>query len=205
GDSLTVDDEPGNQMAGYDVRLRAPWSALPVAFYAQAIGEDEAGGLPSKFLGLMGIEGWGGSRFGSYRLHAEYADTACSFSRENPEFDCAYRNALYPQGYTHRGRIIGHALDNDGRMYSAGFLLVRPSGETWSMLARRVQLNRAGAAPDLVHTTSASPDELENVEVQYNRAFAWGELHLGAGYDRYDGPARQGSETRGFVRWRQGF
>ena len=37
----------------------------------------------------------------------EYSDTACNFSREAPKFDCAYRNSIYPQGYTHRGRIIG--------------------------------------------------------------------------------------------------
>jgi hypothetical protein len=203
--TLAVEEEPGNQMAGYDLRLRSPWPALPLALYAQAIGEDEAGGLPSRFIGLGGIELWGASRLRSYRIHAEYADTATSFFRDTPTFDYAYRNALYPQGYAHRGRAIGHTLDNDGRMYSFGVLLVRASGETWSLLARRVDLNRDGSVPDSVHTASAAADELENVEVQYNHTFAWGELQMGAGYDSYNGPAREGSETRGFIRWRQGF
>lgn len=203
GDGLTLEEEPGNQMAGYDARLRSPWPALPMALYAQMIGEDEAGGLPSKFLGLGGAELWGSSRIGSHRVHVEYADTACNFSRSDPEFDCAYRHPLYPDGYTHRRRAIGHALDGDGRMYAAGLGLVRPSGEAWNLLLRRVELNRAGAVPDLLHTVSRVPEELENVEVQYNHAFARGELRLGAGYDRFRGPVPTASVTRGFIEWRQ--
>lgn len=202
-ESLSIDEEPGNQMGGYDFRLRSPWPTVPAAIYGQAIGEDEAGALPSKFLGLMGLEAWGVTPLGSHRIHIEYADTACSFSRQNPEFDCAYRNPLYPQGYTHRKRSIGHALDSDGRMYSAGILLVRRSGETWSLVARRIELNRAGSVPDNAHTTSPTPDELDNLELQYNRGLTWGTLRLGAGYDSYDGPARDGSKTRGFIRWLQ--
>ena len=100
--------------------MRSPWKALPVAFYTQWIGEDEAGGLPSKFLGLFGLESWGSTRFGGCRLRAEYADTACKFTREQPAYNCAYRNGIYPQGYTYRGRIIGHSMDNDSRMFSLG-------------------------------------------------------------------------------------
>jgi hypothetical protein len=197
GDGVAVETEAGNQMAGYDARIRSPWNGLPVAIYAQMIGEDEAGGLPSKFLGLAGAELWGGMRMGSYRLHVEYADTSCSFSRSDPEFDCAYRNNLYPDGYAYRGRVIGHALDTDGRMYSAGVELVRPSGETFSLLVRSMDLNRAGAVPDPAHHLSPGPDDLENIELQYNHSFARRELRLGAGYDR--------RRVSGFIEWRQEF
>ncbi len=202
---LTPENEPGNQMAGYDARIRSPWNRLPVAIYAQLIGEDEAGGLPSKFLGLAGAELWGGMRLGSWRLHVEYADTSCSFSHSEPEFDCAYRNALYPDGYAYRGRAIGHALDTDGRLSAAGMELVRPSGETFSLLVRSMELNRAGAVPDPVHHVSPGPDDLENIELQYNRPLARGELRLGAGYDRHGDRVPETSETRGFIEWRQEF
>ena len=46
--AATSEEQPGNQMAGYDMRLRSPWRALPLAFYTQWIGEDEAGGLPTQ-------------------------------------------------------------------------------------------------------------------------------------------------------------
>ena len=54
-----LEDQPGNQLAGFDVRWTWPGGAVPAAFYAQAIGEDEAGYLPSKYLGLFGVETWG--------------------------------------------------------------------------------------------------------------------------------------------------
>jgi len=203
--SLSASAEPGNQMAGYDFRLRSPWKALRAAFYGQLIGEDEAGGLPSKFLGLMGAEAWGDSGWGSYRVHAEFADTSCEFSRQRPQFNCAYRNGLYPQGYTFRGRIVGDALDNDGRMYSVGAILVRADGSSWSALARKAELNRDEQGTDPTHTVSRSRDELKNLELQYNRAFARGELGVGLGLDAFGGPLQSGSSLRGFVQWRQGF
>jgi len=199
-DELSEDEEPGNQMAGYDARLSSPWKALPMALYTQWIGEDEAGGFPSKFLGLLGAEIWGSNRLGGWRLHGEFADTACTFTREEPDFNCAYRNTLYPQGYTYRGRIIGHSMDNDSRMYSLGGTLVRPGGDVVSFLARKVELNRDGTGE---HTISDVPLDLYNVELRYSRSFGVGRLSLGAGYD--DSPAASGSDVRGFLTWQQGF
>ncbi len=178
-------DQPGNQMAGYDMRLRSPWKALPLAFYTQWIGEDEAGGLPSKFIGLFGLEIWGSSALGGWRLRAEYADTACNFTREAPEFDCAYRNAIYPQGYAYRGRIIGHSMDNDSRMYSLAGLLTRANGDVLSLTLRRVELNRDGGA----HAISDVPLDLDNVELRYSRVFGVGKVSVGVGYDDPASPA----------------
>jgi hypothetical protein len=200
-DSLAAAEQPGNQMAGYDVRLRSPWRGLPMAVYGQFIGEDEAAGLPSKFLGLMGVEAWGGGTQGSWRAHAEYTDTTCSFSRERPQVDCAYRNSVYPQGYTHRGRMIGHSMDNDGRMLSVGAIWVRPSGASWSAMARRVDINRYGGTPDTAHALSPSPRRVEDLQLGWQRP-------LGAGAGNH-GRLRVGvgafnSEAYGFVEWRRG-
>lgn len=198
--SLSPEEQPGNQMAGYDLRLRSPWRTVPVAVYGQFIGEDEAGGLPSKFLGLMGVEIWGASDLGSHRVHLEHADTACSFSRQRPQVDCAYRNSVYPQGYTYRGRMLGHALDNDGRMWSLGAVLVRPGGSSWNLLLRRVESNRIGAVPDTVHAVSPSPSKFEDIQIGY----AHGRLRAGAGYvtsGAASGPVAAG--FHGYLEWRQ--
>ena len=57
GDAGTTEEtEPGNQLAGFDFRWSNMWFGQPMAFYAQAIGEDEAGGFPSRYLGQLGIE-----------------------------------------------------------------------------------------------------------------------------------------------------
>jgi hypothetical protein len=200
-DGVVSQEQPGNQMAGYDLRIRSPWRALPVAFYTQWIGEDEAGGLPSKFIGLAGLEGWGSTKVGAIRLRAEYADTACSFTRQQPEFGCAYRNAIYPQGYTYRRAPIGHAMDNDSRMYSLAGLLTRDNGDVLSIIARRVELNRDGGP----HPISTVPADLDNVELQYSRVFGIGKVSLGVGHDATDSAAGSNSDLRGFMIWQQGF
>jgi hypothetical protein len=194
------EDQPGNQMAGYDIRLRSPWKKLPIALHTQWIGEDEAGGLPSKFLGLAGIEGWMSSRLGGLRLRAELADTTCTFTREQPEFDCAYRNAIYPQGYTHRGRVIGHAMDNDSRMYSFGATLSRPNGETYGLTLRKVAINRDGGP----HAISPVPLDLRNVELRHSRPLGAGRLDAGVEFEDSSNAAFD-SKVRGFLTWSQGF
>jgi hypothetical protein len=200
-DSLTDAEQPGNQMAGYDARLRSPWPALPMAVYGQFIGEDEAGGLPSKFLGLMGVEAWGGNTLGSWRAHAEYTDTTCSFSRQRPQVDCAYRNSVYPQGYTHRGRMIGHSMDNDSRMLAFGAIWVRPSGQSWSALARRVELNRYGGTPDTSHALAPAPRRVDDIQLGWRQPLGSGAGSLGT---LRVGVGAFNSEAYGFVEWRQG-
>jgi hypothetical protein len=195
------EEQPGNQMAGYDMRLRSPWRPLPLVFYTQWIGEDEAGGLPSKFIGQFGLETWGPSHLGGWRLRAEYADTACNFSRETPEFGCAYRNAVYPQGYTYRGRIIGHSMDNDSRMYTLAGLLTRANGDVFSLKLSRAELNRDGGE----HAISDVPLDLDNVELRYSRGLAAGTLSVGLGYLDPSIAADSSSRVHGFVTWQQGF
>jgi hypothetical protein len=195
-------EEPGNQMAGYDMRLRSPWKALPVAFYTQWIGEDEAGGFPSKFIGQFGLEFWGSSPLGGYRLRAEYADTACMFTSDNPQFNTAYRHNIYPQGYTFRGRIIGHALDNDSRMISLAGLLTRTNGDLLSIEMRHAQLNRDGSG---THAISEVPADLDNVELRYSKIFGTGKVSIGLSYDDWSAPVDGASDVRGSISWQQGF
>jgi hypothetical protein len=194
-------EQPGNQMAGYDMRLRSPWRTLPLAFYTQWIGEDEAGGLPSKFIGQFGIETWGSMAGGNWRLRAEYADTTCNFTRQTPEFGCAYRNSIYPQGYAYHGRIIGDSIDNDSRSYTLAGLLILRNGDFFSLKLRRAEVNRDGGD----HAISDAPIDVDNVELRYSRGFAVGKVGIGIGYE--DPATRPGASSgaHGFVVWQQGF
>jgi hypothetical protein len=195
------DDEPGNQLAGYDMRLRSPWKRLPLAFYTQWIGEDEAGGLPSKFIGQFGVESWGSVRDSIWRVRAEYADTTCVFTRQDPQFGCAYRNALYPQGYAFQGRIIGHTMDNDSRMYTVAGLVTRGNGDLLGLTVRKVELNRDGGD----HAISDVPLDLDNVELRYSRGLGASRISVGIGYQSSPISAGSVSRVHGFASWQQGF
>lgn len=200
--TLSFAQEPGNQMAGYDLRIRAPWQRIPALVYVQAIGEDEANGLPSKFLGVVGAEAWGSIALGSWRLRAEFTDTACVFMRRNPEFNCSYRNSVIPQGYSYRGRMIGHGLDNDSSMASIGAVLVRPSGDSWSIILRNARVNRGGSVPDLAHALSSGASKLRNADLEYHHGFTAGDIRAGVALDDFSG-TRNDSSLRAFVEWRQ--
>jgi hypothetical protein len=202
-DNTGSGSEPGNQLAGYDLRLRSPWRALPAALYVQLTGEDEAGALPSKFLGLAGAEAWGNTRWGLLRISAEYADTACNFSRVRPEFDCAYRHGLYPQGYAYQGRSIGHSIDGDGEMSSATGWLMRPDGSRWRLTVRKIDFDRGGADANAPQGATRGLKQLKNLDVQYNRAFSRGSLGIGLGFDKLDGPSAHDSVVRGFLQWQR--
>jgi hypothetical protein len=194
-------EQPGNQMAGYDMRMASPWRRLPVAFYTQWIGEDEAGGLPSKFIGQFGLETWGTSRLGAWRVRVEYTDTACNFTREAPEFGCAYRNSIYPQGYVYRGRIIGDSMDNDSRRYTLAGLLNLSNGGFISLTLRRLNLNRDGGD----HAITDVPLDVDNVELRLSRALGAGKISIGIGYEDPAMRPDASSGAHGFLSWQQGF
>lgn len=142
-EGVSRSDQPGNQLGGFDVRWTSPLFDLPYAVYAQAVGEDEAGGLPSKYIGLVGAEAWGAAAGGyTYRVHAEYADTAASFYDDPPHFNTAYRHSVYTSGYRYRGRVIGHGIATDGRIASLGAVAVDEAGNAWDITLSRAQYER---------------------------------------------------------------
>jgi hypothetical protein len=176
-------EQPGDQLAGYDLRLTSPWRSVPIAVYGQMIGEDEAGFLPSKFLGLFGLEHWGAVGSGSYRVHLEYADTTCDFSRANPQFDCAYESSIYTVGYRFRGRSLGDSIDGDGRLTTLDALYVSHNGSSWELRARDGALNRdATAAAEAGHTLSPLATDVWSIDLSHRRQIFGGSLTAGLGF-----------------------
>ena len=191
--------QPGNQMAGVDFRWSLPWA--PVAVYAQAIGEDEANSMPSKYLGLAGIEVSGGFGERSWRAHVEYADTACAFYESEPQFGCAYRNQVYFDGYQYRHRSLGHAIDGDSRQLAAGLLMVNPGGDSWEVALQDADINREGANP--VHSVSIDAGSIRSADLYHRREFAGGDLRIGVGYEEreIDATGQDTQDVRGYLQW----
>ncbi len=95
--SMTRATKPGNQMAGFDVRVVSPFKAFPVAVYAQEIGEDNSStGIPERYLALFGGETWFLLDSGSVlRAHVEYANTKVKWYDSEIEYDWAYRQGHF--------------------------------------------------------------------------------------------------------------
>jgi len=196
-------EQPGNQMAGFDLRWSLPWA--PVAVYAQAIGEDEADFLPIKYLGLFGAEVWGGIGERSWRAHVEYADTACAFYESPPQFGCAYRSGTYPDGYQYRDRVIGHAIDGDSQQIAVGAMLVNGDGSSWELAGQSAKVNRKSANP--VHSVTRFATEIRSADVYHRRILFGGDLKVGVGYDERDSVAlgQDSDDLRGYVEWARAF
>ena len=195
--------QPGNQMAGFDIRWSLPW--VPVAVYAQAIGEDEANFMPSKYLGMFGAEAWGGWGERSWRAHVEYADTTCEFYRSEPQFGCAYRHSIYTDGYQYRDRSIGHSIDGDSQQFAVGAMLVNGDGSSWEFAAQDAKVNRASA--NHVHSVAQSATEIRSADLYHRRSLMSGDVRVGIGYEEWElqSAGVQSSDVRGFLQWSRHF
>ncbi|MEM6639628.1 MAG: capsule assembly Wzi family protein [Pseudomonadota bacterium] len=203
-DGITAETEPGNQMAGYDWRWRVKGGVRPIVFYGQLIGEDEAGGFPSRFLGQMGLSTSlpFGDSGASLHLYAEFSDTTCQFNESSKLFDCAYNNGLYPSGYRYRGRSLGHSTDADSRQVALGGSFRHKDGARSMVSVRFAELNRGGSelAP---HSLTFAPADLLNVELSHERSLFNGRLSVGVGFDSAQSNANRldGNDVRAFIQW----
>ncbi len=101
---------PGDQRAGYDITLTLPFESQPLQLYMEADGEDEAGGLPTKWAYLYGLYLPRILNFEKVGLKAEYSNNHVS---GHP--NVWYNHGIYTSGYTYKGRIIGHHMGTDSK------------------------------------------------------------------------------------------
>jgi len=167
---VTFENEPGNQLAGVDYRLKIEdWR---IAQYGQVVGEDEETYLPDANMILFGIEHWGELRDwnASWRIYYEWADTRAghlladpdSGHRRNRAYNIAYNHSIYREGYRYKGRSIGHAIDGDGLMRSLGAFIVKDNGDLYGLKFRSYAINRDGLGPN-----SVSIDPLEGKSIEF--------------------------------------
>ena len=197
--------EPGNQMAGFDVRIVSPFKMLPLALYAQEIGEDNsATGIPERYLGLFGAESWFMLDSGSVlRAHIEYANNSCKWYNPSLEPNCAYRQGIFFAGYRYRGRNIGHTADGDSETTSISLALTQPQGDKWSVLVRRGRLDAYGA-PDPYNPVSQGRSDFDSVQFAWEGQVRGQGLAMQLGYERQK-PASAGDAKGifGFIQWRK--
>ena len=109
--SLTGNKD-NDQLGGFDASVLLPvdWlmPAKTVKLYTDRVGEDEAGGLPSKWGGVYGAKFYDILGTGKTDLDIEYAN---NYVPKNS--DVFYTHSTYLAGYTYDGRVIGHFMGTD--------------------------------------------------------------------------------------------
>ena len=140
--------EPGNQLGGVDWRLGQSFGGFTTAFYGQAIGEDEAGGLPYKLLGMAGLETsfvWGATH---NRLALEASNTTMEFNKGGTP-NVAYEHPLYQSGYRYYGRPLGASTDNDSELAVLKGLhnLVNGHHLSWTLGSGKINVDGSNKTP----------------------------------------------------------
>jgi Capsule assembly protein Wzi len=209
GIDATPENEPGNQMAGFDLRWNSPIGNWPYAIYSQMIGEDESSYVPAKYLAQYGAEVWKPLADGGLvQGFAEYSSTTCSANTSRgPYYNCAYTQGRFDvEGYRYRGRVIGHTTDADSETYSVGATYTAPAGDLWTATLRTSQLNHDGI--DVRDTVSAGPAKYSAVELGWKGKRLGEHVSVDLGveqYERKDGSNSGNAEPFGFVGWRHEF
>jgi hypothetical protein len=102
-----------NKMAGFGISYLMPIDKMPLRIYGQAIGEDEAGNLPSCLTYMAGLE-WTNTRI-KYPtvVSIENIDTRVDTTTNgNCGPNTMYNNRIYD--YTNYRKVMGSAIDSEG-------------------------------------------------------------------------------------------
>lgn len=177
-----IGEESGNQLAGYDLRYNfLRQQSYGATLYAQLIGEDEAGYLPSKFLSQAGVEfNVALSSSNSLNLFVEHTNTTAG-SIGGKQFNTAYDHSTYKTGYRYRGRSLGATYDNDAKVYSGGFSYhFGDLAQRVSSVLSRMELNADGSPG--ANTLSPSALDLYYLELSYQQLLFNGQLTLSSAY-----------------------
>lgn len=208
GIDATPENEPGNQMAGFDLRWNSPIGSWPYAIYAQYIGEDESSYVPAKYIAQAGLEAWKPLVDGGLvQVFAEYTTTTCSASTDRgPYYNCAYNQGQFNvEGYRYKGRVIGYTADRDAENYILGGTYTRPNGETWSATARTSRLNRDDFG-DVRNTVASVPTSYDSLEIGWRGKLFGQHIEIDVGVEAIE-PAGADLDVQpfGFVRWTHAF
>src|SRR5690606_22247766 len=178
------DKEPGNQMAGFDVRIVSPFKPLPIAIYGQEIGEDNSStGIPERYLGLFGAETWFLLGSGSVlRAHAEYANTKVKWYNSQVEYDVSYMQGIFTEGYRYHSRNIGHTSDGDSETTSLMLSLTTGEGNRWAALVRTGKLDRC-CTPGANSVITSGPSKYKSGEGSWEGALRGLDVGIQLGYE----------------------
>ena len=145
-------EEPGNQLAGYDIRYSTKFFDHPIALYFTSFAEDgdRKGGL--SILGEERYQGGIDTRVNvfnrNWRVFAEWTDTYAT-CRDGVNGDgtsnigdCYYEHHIYQTGMRYNGRVIGNLYENDATSVVFGAISQVKDDLAFQTKFRWLQLNK---------------------------------------------------------------
>lgn len=172
-------EEPGNQLAGIDFRWDLPW--LDASIYGQTVGEDEAGGLPSRRAHQVGMQMSISKQWFEGGVFVELDET--SLKSAPNQYNSLYNHGIYRTGYRYQGRSIGATWDNDSSIISLGAIGYLANGDKVEARFSSGDINiESITRRSSLHTISTDGATLNTVSAKWQRGFLWGELEVEGRY-----------------------
>jgi hypothetical protein len=183
------ENEPGNQLAGVDIKWR-PFRNNPLSLYYQFIGEDEAGGLPSRGMKMFGLSSALYIKGIDGRVFIEKSDTLNEYSA-----NLSYNHSIYKDGYRYEGVSIGSIYDNDAEIVTMGVNALINKNNSIDLRLSHGEINVDGSGINSVSQGEKVDFEKINIDWSHNRGLdSW---KFGVAYENdYNGNATGGRFTR---------
>lgn len=146
--SQSRDNDPGNQLAGFDISYVRAIGPVTAKLYFEGIAEDRRNLALAHYARLGGVQlagpiGHGGAMWSGF---AEYADTlGAKLFGGSTAPGVLYNNFIYTSGYTYKGRSIGHALGGDTRVLTVSGSAVDTRNRRYYGSFRNIDLNVTAA------------------------------------------------------------
>ncbi len=138
------DNDPSNQIAGVDFRLSLSPGDVPLGIYGQFMGEDEAGGLPSKISSLAGLDLVTGIGKGSQRWFLEATETVAGSWISERRYNTMYEHSTYQSGFRYHGRNVATTWEGDARAVTGGIQQYFRNNVTVALSLSQATLNQDG-------------------------------------------------------------
>lgn len=149
-----TEEEPGNQLAGFDISYTFMTGDIGAKLYTEWEAEDEAGiFLIDRFMRLFGATATGplGTSGASWTGLVEYTDTllrayfdANDFLSGRPLPGRSYTSIVYSEGFTYRGDVFGASISGDSDLLTIGASLTDARNRRYYAAYRSIDLNKTG-------------------------------------------------------------
>jgi hypothetical protein len=139
------------------------------------------------------------------RTHVEYANTKAKWYQATDNYEIAYTQGIFHEGYRYRGRNIGHTTDGDSETTSVMLSLTTGNGNRWAALLRRGRLDIC-CTPGANSRISNGPSRYRSGQLSWEGSVHDHGLSMQLGYEEQT-PSSSGSADGlfGFVQWRKRF
>lgn len=199
-DNTGTVNEPGNQLAGFDISFTRNIGLVTAQIYGEAEAEDEDNVLIEQFGRLAGVALSGplGKKGAVWSANVEVTDTLASKLFGGTKYPGSlYNNFIYPDGFTYKRQSLGYSLDGETRTLTVSGAVTDTRNRRWyasvrdiDLLANNAQVTFSGAPRPNRVTRNRETIQIATAGVEWPSQF--GDIRV-EGRLQNDGPDTPGT------------